>query len=518
MRVKNSIINSSLSTISLIVLSILGFVSTKVFINTLGIEYNGLNGVFTNILSILAITEIGIGGAITYNLYKPIVENDYGKISSIMKFYQKCYRIIGIIIFLLSLLVSVFIGIFFKETTLNINYIRFVFILFAINTSISYFFSYNRNLFYAYQQNYIIVIIDFIFRTLKIVFQLLALWLFKNYIIFLIINIIFTFGANILIHVYAKKTFKNIDINTAKVDKNINKEVFKSVKDLSIVQLLSASINFTDNIIISSFVNIIASGLYANYSLLFSQIQKIILSIYESIGASIGNLVAEDKKEHNNTILINLEYISFFMASFCACCFFFMTQPFIELWIGKKYLLGIEILSVLIFNFYILIQQQPINYFLRANGFFKKMILPLFLQSIINLLLSIFLAKKTGLIGVFIGTLVSSIVCWFLTAFIIYKHYNIKKYKYIFRHIKFIIITIIEIIILNLLFNIYLPNNLILKLIYIAVFCLIIPNFFSLLILIKNKNIIYLKELLNKSINKILTKIKKMIKKREINA
>ena len=116
MRVRNSIINSILSILSLVILAVFGFISTKVFVGTLGIEYNGLNGVFTNILSILAITELGIGGAITYNLYKPIYENDYNKISSIMKFYQKCYRIIGVIIFSLSLIVSIFIGMFFRYT------------------------------------------------------------------------------------------------------------------------------------------------------------------------------------------------------------------------------------------------------------------------------------------------------------------------------------------------------------------------------------------------------------------
>lgn len=508
MRVKNSIINSGLSVLSLVLLAIFGFVSTKFFVGTLGIEYNGLNGVFTNILSILAITELGIGGAITYNLYKPILENDYDKISSIMKFYQKSYRIIGIIIFVLSLLVSIFIGVFFKETTLNLNYIRFVFILFAINTSISYFFSYNRNLFYAYQQNYIVVIIDFIFKSLKILLQILSLVYFKNYILFLLINVIFTFGANFVIHIYAKKNYKNIDVKKAKEDKSLNKQVFKSVKNLAVVQLLSASINFTDNIIISSLVSITSAGLYANYSLLFSQVQKIILGIYNNIGAAIGNLVAENKSDNTNKILVNLEYVSFFIGSFCACSFLFLTQPFITVWLGNKYLLELLILIVLVANFYVLIQQQPINYFLSGNGLFKNMILPLAIQSIVNLILSIVLTLKIGLIGVFIGTLVSGLIAWIYTAFIIYNHQKLSKIKYVLRQLLFLIIMIVEIFVIKVILSMYLPDNGIIKIIYICVWCLIIPNLTSILMIFYDKNIIYLKQLLLKLFNKL--KIRKV--------
>ena len=503
MRVKNSVINSILSVLSLIILAVLGFVSTKFFVGILGVEYNGLNGVFTNILSILAITELGMGGAITYNLYKPILENDYAKISSIMRFYQKSYRMVGLVILALSLIVTLFIGIFFKDTTFDINYIRFVFILFAINTSISYFFSYNRNLFYAYQQNYIVVIIDFIFKSLKILLQILSLVLFENYVLFLVINIIFTFGSNLVIHFYAKKCYKQVNVKTAVVDKELNKNIFSSVKNLAVVQLLSTSINFTDNIIISSFVSITSAGLYANYNLLFSQIQKIIVGIYNSIGAAIGNLVAENKNEHTNTIIVNLEYISFFIASFCACSFTLLTQPFIEVWLGKEYLLGISILLVLVFNFYILIQEQPINYFLSGNGLFKKMILPLAIQSVLNLVISIVLAIKIGLIGVFIGTLVSSLVCWFLTAFIIYDYQKLSKLKYVIRQSVFIIITILEIIVLKLILSIYLPSNGIIKIAYILIWCLIVPNIVSILIIIYNKKIIYLKELICKLLKKI---------------
>ena len=308
MRIKSSIKNSIYGILSMVILSVLGFVSTKVLVSTLGIEYNGLNGVFTNIITILSITELGLGGAITYNLYKPIVDKNYSKIASIMHFYKIAYRIIGITIMTLSLIVCTFVPIFLKDTTFDNNYIRFIFLLFAINTSFSYFFSYNRNLFYAYQENYYVVIIDFIFKTIRILAQIFVLYVTKNYVLFLVINIFFTLLANFIIHIIANKKYDKVfDIKIkGNYDKNISKEIFSSVKSLSIVQLLSTSINFTDNLIISSFVSIISSGLYANYSLLFSQITKIITTIFNSIGASIGNLFAENDTNKKQFVFVNL--------------------------------------------------------------------------------------------------------------------------------------------------------------------------------------------------------------------
>lgn len=286
----------------------------------------------------------------------------------------------------------------------------------------------------------------------------------------------------------------------------MNKKIFKSVKNLAVIQLLSASINFTDNILISSLINVVSAGLYANYNLLFSQIQKIVYGIYNNLGASIGNLVAEDKDGHVKTILVNLEYVSFFLASFCACCFFFLTEPFIQAWLGRQYLLGLPILSMLVFNFYMMIQQQPINYFLSANGLFKKMILPLLIQSILNLSISIILALKFGLIGIFIGTAVSGVVCWIYNSIIIYKHNNMKIISYFARQFAFILLTLVELSILYIIFSIYLPHNLIFRLAYILIFCILLLSIVNIFIIFADKEVIYLKDLLLKLKNKFTKK------------
>ncbi len=506
MRVKNSTLNIIFGLTSLILTSILGFVLSKIFLQNLGLEYNGLNGVFNNIINILAITELGIAGAINYALYKPAAENDYDKISSILVIFKKFYKIIGTVIFILSLIVTIFIPIFFKDKTIVDNYIRFSFILCSINTIVSYFFAYSRNLFYTMQKNYITTIVDFIFKTLKYLTQIVTLIVFKNFIIYLLINIFYTTLNNIAIYLLYKKYYKEVNIKNKKVDKKIEKSILNSVKSLAIIQILSTLINFTDNLIISSFISITSSGLYVNYNFIFSQLNQIITTIFHGFGASIGNLISENNKDKIKNIFVNLQYVAFFIGLFCVICLYFLTEPFITLWIGKEYLLSNSVLIVLIINLYLFVSRQPINYYMNTGGYFKKLIFPLSLEAIINLIISIILAIKIGLIGVFLGTLISSIISYLICAFRISKIIDLDFKKYILKQILFIIICIINIIVLKSIFMLYLPHNLIIELAYILIIIFIVYGIEAIVLLFKDKNISYLKELVCKILFKIFHK------------
>ena len=262
MRLKNSSINSLVGVITLFILAIFGFVVTKIFVANLGVEFNGLNGLFTNIISILSITELGLGSAISFNLYKPLIDNDTEKIKSIMLFFKKCYKIIGITIFSLSLVVSLFIPYIIKESTLSPNYIRFIFLLFAFNSSISYFFSYRRCLFYADQKEYINTLIDFLMKLVKHVLQIIVLIYFKSFVVFLLVNIIVTFINNIFIYFKSIRSYPNITVRDASRDREVEKLIINSVKSLAIIQVLNSFISFTDNIIISAVISISVAGLF----------------------------------------------------------------------------------------------------------------------------------------------------------------------------------------------------------------------------------------------------------------
>ena len=494
MRLKYSTKNGIVGIITLLILALVGFVVTRVLISTIGIEYNGLNGLFNNIISILSITELGLSAAISFNLYKPIIEKDTEKINSIMFFYRKCYRIIGITIMVLALIVSVFVPIFVKDSSFSNNYIRFVFLLFALNSSISYFFSYRRSLFYANQKEYINTIIDFIMKLVKHTLQITVLIIFKNFTAFLIVNIVVTFINNIFIYIKSKKEYPEINVKDAKRNKKVEKEIINSVKSLSIVQVLTSLNAFTDNILISSLINITTAGLYTNYYLIITELNRVITTIYNGVGASIGNLIAEGKKEKIKEIFTNIDYLSFFIGTFCCISLYIIMEPFVNIWLGNEYLLPNICLLVLAINFYLIVIKQPLIYFLKNSGNFKSLIMPMVLECILNLGISIILAINIGLVGILIGTFVSSIISYVLILRKTTLVFDLEKESLIRDQILFTFIIIIELVLFKFISSLITVSNIWFNLIISGIMCLLLPNLISIIILKKSKKLNYLRK------------------------
>lgn len=504
MRTRNSVINIVVSSIVLIITTILGLILSKYFVTNIGIEKNGLNSLFTNILAILSISELGIAGAINYNLYKPVLDNDFEKISKLMTFYKKCYRVIGIIILVLSFVMSFFLMFFIKNTTLSSNYIKFAFWLFAINSASTYFFAYTRNLFYGFQQVYITSLVDFIVKSIKIFLQIYLIKKYQNYYMYLIVNIVFDFCSNLIIYIIARLKFKEVNLNFKYKDKKLEKQVFKDVRSLSVIQITNALINFTDTIIISKFVGIIQTGLYANYKLIVTQLNNFINTIFNALGASIGNLMAENKTDKIKLNLYNLQYLCFILATISFNGIMVFTQPFIKLWLGSEYLLKYSIVILIALNLYFSIQRQVVTYFLRSGGYHNKMIRVVVFESIINFALSLILVFKFGIAGVLIGTLISCLFGFIFNARILYKIYDFKFTKYIFRQTIFFIINI-AIFIVNYVCSMFINFNG-----FGNFIMLIIIYLFTLLILI----LILIKT--NSKLNIFYQNVKNIIKRKKV--
>lgn len=499
MRQKKTILNSIFGVITLFIITLLSFVLSKFFIQNLGIQYNGLNGIFSNVIAILSITELGIAGSINFALYKPIFEKDYEKVASYMLFFKKAYKVIGIIVLSLSFIISIIIPFLIKDSNFSSQYIRTVFIIYALNSSISYFLSYNRSLFYAYQENYYITLIDFIFRLIKTFLQLYLLIKFKNYILFLIINIVATLLNNLTIRLLARKKYKNILIEPKALDKKSKNMIFSSIKSLGIIQLMSASINFTDNIIISSLIGITTAGFFVNYNMIITHLSAVINTIFNGIGASLGNLIAENNKSRITIVLYNLEYLGFFISLTCTICLLFLTQPFIaNIWLGKDFLLSPIFLAILIVNLYLSIHRQTINYYLRMSGNFKDIVIPITIEAIINLILSLILAKKIGLIGVIIGTLISNLIGFILTSNKYNKHIERSSIIYWKKQFEFLVITILDIYIVNIITTIIKSSNNLINFIILFLVSLLVSFITIIFKILKDDKLDVFQNIINK--------------------
>lgn len=490
MRTKNSIRNSITGFIASFIAMAAGFITHTVFIKVLNTEYLGLNSLFTNILTLLSVFELGVGNAIVYNLYQPIATGNIKEIKSLVKFYKKAYNIIIAVIFIVGALLIPFLGVIVGDVGIDVN-ISIVYILFLICTISSYLVAYKRSLIFANQKNYIINIIHAAYILVLNISQLFLLIYTKNYYLYLIIRIVCQVLENAVISIFANKLYPYVkEHDVEDLPKDIEKNVITKVKALFFHKLGSSIVFGTDNILISSFFGVVSVGLYSNYNLIISSVNTLFNQFSASLTASVGNLLVleDDNKVFN--VFKQVRFIVFWVAAFSATCILFLVQPFITLWLGKDYLLGIWIVVVLVFNYFQVVMRSAYGAFKDSAGIWvEDRFIPL-LESIVNIICSVILLKLFGLIGVFIGTTISALTIWcYSFPKFVYKklfkrnyiEYTTETLGYTFLFIGINVITYFTV-------NYFNYSSVFINLICNALICIIVPNLIIYLIFRKTEN------------------------------
>lgn len=455
MRSKNSIKNIISSFASNILVNILKFICRLIFVRVISEVYLGVNGLLSNVLGLLALAELGIGTAINYSLYKPIAENDVNKIKSLMKFYKKAYRIIAIVVLVLGLLLLPCIPYFIKDNT-GINNLGFIYIIFVINQVIGYLFGYKRTIVAADQKNYKLVPFTMLFNLLTSIFQIVILLLFKNFILYLLVQTIFIIIENIVINRYIDKEYKYINnLETAdKLDKKELTSIKKNIKALMYHKIGGYAVSSTDNIIISKFIGIIECGYYSNYYALITIVSSFIYTFISNITASFGNLIVKEKVEKRLSVFNEINFIYFIMYGISTVCFIALFNPFVSYAYGEHFVLSMGCVYLITINFYLLGMTNITEIVKSAAGLYDNdKIIPLF-QAIINIAISIFLGIKIGLEGVLIGTVISTLLPLIAKPIIIYKHvFESKPIVYFMEQLKQIFVLVVSIIVVTLITN-----------------------------------------------------------------
>lgn len=462
-RAEASVKNSSFSIITQVLTVIINFVVKTVFIYTLGNEYLGINGLFSNIITMLSLADLGIGIAIPYSLYKPLSEKNSEKIKTLMNFYKKIYNIIGIVVLLIGLSLTPFLPLIIKDMP-NIQHIYLIYDLFVIHSASSYFFIYKKFLIDSDQKSYITSKITFIFSTGLSIIQIFILIFTHNFILFLLSSIIMVITQNIYISKKAEQLYpylkeKNID----ELDKKEYKEIKKNISSLFIYKVGNVIMNGTDNIVISKIIGIIEVGIYSNYLLIINSIYNILNQIFNAITSSIGNLVVTTNEKRSLNVYENLNFFTFTLYGTVCICLMVLINPFINIWIGKDYLLSDFVSFLIAFNLFLTGMHSVTSSFRNAYGLFYKAKYRPILMCILNIVISIILAKYMGVAGVIIGTIISKLVTviW-LDPYIIY-HYGFKEnvskfykqyliYLICYLTINFVIYTLYKYIVINNIF------------------------------------------------------------------
>lgn len=507
MRSENSIKSIITSSVSNVLTMLMGFVARAVFIRTLGNEYLGINGLFTNILSMLAIAEMGFGSAIIVNLYKPVAKNQTEKIKSLIDFYKKIYRIIAVVVTILGIAIIPFLGSIVGNVNISIN-IYLIFLLYLADTVFSYLLTYKRSILYANQKKYLIDLVHIGYVVLLNISQIIYLFVAKDFIGYLVIKIAFRVIENVVITIIANRRYPYMkDKDIKPINKRLKASIFIRVKGLIFHKIGYFLVLGSDNIIISMLPNlgIIQVGLYSNYNMIITAIALLLGQCFSALTSSVGNLLVENNSEKTFSIYKSTLLANAWMYTFSAISIFMLSKPFINIWLGNEYVLSNVIVFVLVVNFYINGMRQTYNTFKEAAGiFYQDRFVPL-IESVVNIVVSVVLGYFMGLAGVFIGTIASNMVL-FVFSFpkFVYKkilHGNIIDY--LKENGQYALLFAISFAITYLICsNIPLDNNW-LKLIVYAVICLLIPNTVYLIVKRKSPEFTYYTNLLSNIKNKI---------------
>ena len=489
MRVRNSIKNIYVSILSQIVITLLGFISRKVFINSLGAEYLGINGLLTNVLSMLSLVEGGIGTSIIFNLYKPLAEKDEKKIISLVQLYKKLYGVISVVVFCLSLMLYPFLDKLIKGGT-NIKYLGLVYFIFVVKNSISYLNAHKWSLINADQKGYVLTTYNLIFNIITTISKIIILRVTNNYIIYLLIELLIFIIQNIWNGKIVNNYYPFIKSNRKyKLDLATKENIVENVKAIFLHNIGSYCVYGTDNLLISSLINLKAVGLYSNYTMIISQLSSLLTPILSGIGASVGNLIATESKEKSYDIFNTTFFINYWIYSTCSIFLLNLLEPFIDWWLGGGLLLDRITFIIILVNFYLSGMRTSINIFKSKAGIFTEDKYAPLIESVINLSLSLILAKYFGLIGIFLGTTISTITVplWIQSKLVYNKIFNKSVFIYFRRYIIYAVITIFNGILVSLLCNLIQINIIIISLTIKGIICIIVPSMINLIIF-KNSN------------------------------
>ncbi len=490
--------------------TILGLVCRMVFTRTLTVDYLGINGLFTNILTMLSLAELGIGSAIVYALYKPLAENDEEKVATLVKFYGSCYKIIGIVVAIIGVILIPFLSILITEQPAIKESLYLIYALYLFNTASTYFFSYRSSLIAAAQQNYIVTGVNYLVTIIQSIIQMIWLIVTHEYIGYLIISSIGTMIYNITISYIAKQKFPYIvkkDIKS--LDQEEKSGLIRNVRALVIWKLSGLLVNSTDNIIITYFSGLATVGLSSNYTLLSGTLNSLLNQIFNGITASVGNLNASETVEKKINIFNVLNLANFWLFGWASIGIFVLSSDIVHLMFGSEYVLPINIPFVIALNFYMVGIQNVVWTFGNTLGLFRQGRYLQIVTAAINLACSIWLGKKWGLFGILIATAIARLFTgtWY-DSFKIYKYgFGRSVFPYYRKRLLYFVVLIFTGGICYLLAGLA-TFSVVGNVSYKIAICCIIPNLIFLFIFCQSREFQYYRKLFVQIKSRLLEKRK----------
>lgn len=461
-RLKNSALNFASGFLGRVLTILLNFVVRTIFIYCLNEAYLSVNGLYSNILTVLSLAELGFGSAMVYRMYTPVATKDYEKTAALLHFYKKIYTIIGVVIFVLGLCVIPFMDYIIKDKP-DVPGLTLYYIIFLINTTISYWFaSYKASVLSADQKDYIKTNGQNATTILQSALQILLLLVFRKYLLYLLVQL----GCNIFLNLYVahlvdKRYPKIKEHPDARLSLEDREQIKKDAEALVLSRFGHVALNGTDNIIVSAVVGVLWVGRLSNYTLICDSVTSVLCQVTAAITGSLGNFFATEKKSDGYSLFKKVEFLNFWLYGFSFIALAVLLDPFVQLWAGGRFVLGLPISIAIAINFFVAGYMNTLWVFRSTLGLFKQGKYRPIIVALVNIVLSIILGKIWGVFGVLFATFLSraSINMWY-DPIILHKYgFEVSCKPFFIRYLKRILLLSIVLVVMLFVRNAVMPTG-----------------------------------------------------------
>ena len=450
MRIINFIKNSIYSLLSFLFLSLIGIYIRKLFTENLSIELLGLEGLFSNIVSILSLAELGVSSVINYSLYKALAEDDRDEINILMNIYRFMYRIIGCFILFVSIILYFALPFIINERNLPWQYVELVYFIQIATVLSTYFIAYKRALFTADQKDYICIKVDTVCRTASNLVRVIAIVCYQSYVLYALTALFFNILANLIITYKVNKTYNFIKPIKVNIENMRSRNFFKDIKNFMIHKIAYILYNGADSIIITAFLGLKTGGLVTNYLLINGSIYSIMYKCFQGIVPSLGNLVYSESQEKSFKVYKTLDLLYTFFGGYICCMYILFFQKFILLFFEREFLLPESYVWLLALNVFLAMQFENSCNYRNTYGSFDKDRLYMILSAISKIVIAVLLTNELGIAGLMIGTIIGLAFIIYGRIIIVFKYIlNQSISKYLFQHLIYSAIIVAEILIIR---------------------------------------------------------------------
>ena len=413
-RTSKSIVNTVCGILGFFVNLIVTFTTKSIFIKILGVEYNGINGLFTNILQVLNLAELGFATSIAFALYRPLKEGNERIVAALMNYFKIIYRVIALAVTVVGCccipILQYLIAEDISELSFTLNQLRGYFAMYLTSIVLSYLLAYKRTIITADQNNYLVTNVDNTCNIILNILQIVLLLVYKNFYAYLATMIARTIINNLILHLIASKRYPYLHVyRKEKLAQTEKSAIFKNVRAAFLHRIGNVIIYSTTSIIISAFVSLIDAGKYSNYLMIVTNVNNFINIVFTSVTASIGNLCVDESEDRQYAVFKKVQYLALFSGVFSFICFVALFNPFIAIWVGEDMVMSMWVVFAISLNAMVGYLRKAVNTFKDAKGMFRNDWYKPLLEAATGIGLAIGLSYVWGTFGVVIGYTLATI-------------------------------------------------------------------------------------------------------------